>query len=167
MRGVDTRWMDIDNQWAGRADQHGLRPDNSGRLAAMRRWIMSEAIESRGGKPVTVDLYALGVDPVATHLRTRTYAAKMGWRDGVTFDDPYATSDPMQRPGWSKLCQRLSGGYAHGVVVVGQSDITTDIDEYEMTLHWMQHHCVFVDFVLPHRPAASYAQSTRRKARGE
>ncbi|MFD7163607.1 hypothetical protein [Streptomyces violascens] len=146
--------MDIDND---RSRQTALRPNISGRLAAMRRWIMSEALESRGGKPVTVDLYALGVDPVTTHLRTRTYSLEMGWNIGETFSDPYGTPDPMQRPGWSRLCERLAGGYAQGVVVVGQCDVTTSVDEYESTLQWMQSHCVFVDFVLPHLPVASCA----------
>ncbi|MFE9369116.1 hypothetical protein ACFYM2_04970 [Streptomyces sp. NPDC006711] len=55
------------------------------------------------------------------------------------------------------MCSHVAGGFAHGIVVVGPSDISNDLDELEFTLRWAQAHCAFVDFVLALFPDSTEA----------
>ncbi|MFJ2400401.1 hypothetical protein ACIOUE_03795 [Streptomyces xanthochromogenes] len=130
------------------AEQRVYRATSMGHLSALRREIKAAAISVRGDRPVITDLYALGVEPVNSHLRAQVYAESQGFTVGHRFSDPDGAADPTQRPGWLEMCSHIAGGFAHGIVVVGASDISTDPDEVEITLRWAQTHCAFVDFVL-------------------
>ncbi|MFI6056009.1 recombinase family protein [Streptomyces violascens] len=118
------------------------------RLSALRREIRDEAITACAGKRIIIDLYALGIEPMHSHQRAQLHAESEGFTVGKRFYDPHGTADPTQRPGWSKMCARIAGGFAQGIIVVGQSDISTDPDEVEIILRWLEAHCAFVDFVL-------------------
>ncbi|MFE9558460.1 recombinase family protein [Streptomyces sp. NPDC006692] len=126
--------------------------------------IMDEAIALRGGRQVTTDLYALGIEPTNSFLRARSHAEGRGWTVGRKFSDPYSSPDPTPRPGWSRLCDRVASGRAQGVIVIGQSDITPDDSEFEITLHWFREHGAFVDFVLAPRPLPAQTPSNEHQA---
>ncbi|MFF3976948.1 hypothetical protein [Streptomyces sp. NPDC001828] len=147
-------WRDDESIWDGRwrsAQQRVFRPSPLRRLVPLRRMTMDEALTRRAGRQVTADLYALGIEPTNSFTRARSHAQTRGWRVGREFSDPYSSPDPTQRPGWSQLCARVSGGEAHGVVVIGQSDITSDDCIFETTLDWFGERGGFIDFVLaPH-----------------
>ncbi|MFD9818803.1 hypothetical protein [Streptomyces violascens] len=118
------------------------------RLSALRREIRDEVITARAGKRIITDLYALGIEPSNSHQRAQLHAESEGFTIGQRFSDPCGPVDPTQRPGWSQMCGRIAGGFAQGIVVVGQSDISTVPDEVEVTLRWLEAHCAFVEFVL-------------------
>ncbi|MEU3499911.1 hypothetical protein ABZ726_03765 [Streptomyces hundungensis] len=142
-------------------EQHVYRASPMGHLSALRREIKAEAIAARGDRPVITDLYALGVEPINSHLRAQVYAEGQGFTVGRRFSDPNGAADPTQRPGWLEMCAHIAGGFAHGIVVVGPSDISSDHAEIEFTLRWAQEHSAFVDFVLASFPVPPQTQRAR------
>ncbi|MFG3282032.1 hypothetical protein [Streptomyces sp. NPDC048111] len=129
-------------------EEHLYRTARMRHLSALRREIKAVVIAARDDRPVITDLYALGVEPVNSHLRAQVYAESQGFAVGRRFSDRDGAADPTQRPGWLEMSAHVAGGFAHGIVVVGASDISTDHDEVEITLRWAQAHCAFVDFVV-------------------
>ncbi|GHI40547.1 hypothetical protein [Streptomyces violascens] len=150
-------WPDGAHTWALRStvERPLYRTHETRRLSALCRETRDEVVAARAGKRIVTDLYALGIEPASSHLRAQAHAEGEGFSVGKRFSDPYGIPDPTQRAGWSQLCARISGGFAQGVVVVGQSDISTDPDEVEFTLRWLHAHCAFVDFVLAQLPVST------------
>ncbi|GGY13473.1 hypothetical protein [Streptomyces xanthochromogenes] len=166
----ETTWDDEDwpvsvGTMSGRARLRSVQALRRGQLAALRREIKTATIAARAGRPVITDLYALGIEPVKSHLRAQVYAESQRFTVGQRFSDPYGPADPTQRLGWQAMCQHVAGGFAHGIVVVGASDISGDLDEIEFTLRWAQEHGAFLDFVLAHLPAPSSGPLTCRGQR--
>ncbi|MFE0680651.1 hypothetical protein ACFW17_07580 [Streptomyces sp. NPDC058961] len=147
---------------SGWARERGVQASRRGQLAALRREIKASVIAARDGRPVITDLYALGIEPVKSHLRAQVYAESQGFAVAQRFSDPYGPADPTLRAGWDAMCKHVAGGFAHGIVVVGASDISSDLDELEFTLRWAQEHGAFVDLVLAHLPASDSRQSACR-----
>lgn len=108
----------------------------SSRLSALRRSVYEAAMAGRRGT-VTVVLYALtavGENPDAALARAKAYADEMRWRVAEVFFDDCGVADPAGRTGWRRTLDAIAGGFAHGIVTVDHSAVSTSDGTYEQVL---------------------------------
>ncbi|MCP3822173.1 hypothetical protein NLX86_30005 [Streptomyces sp. A3M-1-3] len=134
-----------------------ILPCPAARLQERRRDLLGVLTEPEAG--FTVVAYALttaNAVPTHTLARVRAYAAYQGWRvHAETLWDGCGMTHPLERTDWQKAERLVASGFAHGIVTLDQSAVSTNTCEYLEVLDRLQERCAFLAHV-PHewrRPA--------------